>query len=324
MLGAVSDDGVDDGYTRVVPDPAAAELRRTLRAIAAISQLHSDAGAGSASSSDTFSAQHRASGLLSSGTAFRVFGLDDSGSRLPWSSAYGQDIPPDMFTLPVSGQPDADGDGDDAAAAAAAAAAPVSEAEAATVPTKIVRAALPVTVHCQVAYVDVEGAAGGSRSVSNSRIFCCTTTLDSIADASSILHLISELQPRIVVALRGDSRSADSVAAASIVSDIGKVASKVRPFAAGHFRILSTPPALCQVITPAVGERIDISSHARQFSARLRDALFASAIFQRVREGYDVAHINAEVAAGAFFEASLCCVECAAHNLTCYSHHTLG
>ena len=52
------------------------------------------------------------------------------------------------------------------------------------------------------------------------------------------------------------------------------------------------------MITPVVGERVDIGSHTRQFRARIRDALFANVAFQRVGDGYDIAHVDAEVVVG--------------------------
>lgn len=127
------------------------------------------------------------------------------------------------------------------------------------------------------------------------------STARSRADASALLHLVGELQPRVVVALR--SSGAADAATTSMVAELGKLASRVRMSRARqpHMRSLPRPPLVQQVVSPAIGERVDISSHTRQFRARLRDALFASAVFQRVGEGYDVAHIDAEVAAGASY-----------------------
>ena len=53
-----------------------------------------------------------------------------------------------------------------------------------------------------------------------------------------------------------------------------------------------------QVVSPAIGERVDIGSHMSQFRVRVSDALYASATFQRIGEGYDVAFIDAEVGVG--------------------------
>lgn len=191
-----------------------------------------------------------------------------------------------------------------ATATDAAAPAPIPSESVPIGPSKVVRASLSMLVQCKVAYFVLEGLADGSAHsrrrmggslYSVAEISLCilpyplsTPTTYPLSphlsisyifspDAPSLLHIVGEIQPRHIVAVRADCATSGGLQQ--------------------FIYALRQTTGASRVSTPQVGERIDISTHTSQFRAMLSSALVSGAVFQPSMggDGCRVAHVDSEL-----------------------------